>query len=96
MSMYKFNELHRGNLHELSESLLFLVVIFLHWIYIIFQFFIASIVSKKNFFTMLKCQIPGYTTALGTQSSAATIPVNLSCAEKMGICLTKKSRVKNF
>ncbi len=70
----------------------FLLVILLHWIYMIFQFGIASIISKKNFFTMLKHQMVGYSTALGTQSSAATIPVNLLCAEKMGI----SSRIRNF
>ena len=31
-------------------------------------------VSKKNPFELIKNQVPGYTTALGTQSSAATIP----------------------
>lgn len=68
------------------------IVILLQWIYIIFQFFIASVVSKKNFFTMLKCQIPGYTTALGTQSSAAAIPASLLCAKNMGI----SSEIRHF
>ena len=34
---------------------------------------------------MIKNQIPAYLTAVGTQSSAATIPVNVSCAEKNGV-----------
>ena len=34
---------------------------------------------------MLKHQIPGYITALGTQSSAATIPVNVECAKNNGV-----------
>ncbi len=34
---------------------------------------------------MLRNQISGYLTAIGTQSSAATIPINLSCAEKNGV-----------
>ena len=59
----------------------FLVVILMHLICIFIQFCIAGAVSKKNPFTLIKNQIPGYATALGTQSSAATIPVNLQCAE---------------
>ncbi len=37
--------------------------------------------SSKN----VKNQVPGYLTAIGTQSSAATIPVNVGCAEKNGV-----------
>ena len=64
----------------------FLVVIIMHLICIAIQFCIAGAVSKKNPLTLIKNQIPGYTTALGTQSSAATIPVNLQCAETDGVC----------
>ena len=70
----------------------FLVVIIMHLICITIQFVIAGTVSKKNPFTLIKNQIPGYTTALGTQSSAATIPVNLECAKKDGVC----EQIRNF
>lgn len=63
----------------------YLIVIPLHLIYLVIQFTTAGIISKKNPFVMLKNQIPGYLTAVGTQSSAATIPVNVSCAEKNGV-----------
>ncbi len=63
----------------------FLIIIALHLIYIVIQFFIAGAVSKKNPVTMIRNQIPGYVTAIGTQSSAATIPVNLECAKKNGV-----------
>ena len=33
----------------------------------------------------MKNQIPGYMTAVGTQSSAITIPVNVKCAEANGV-----------
>ena len=56
------------------------------------QFVIAGTVSKKNPFELIKNQVPGYTTALGTQSSAATIPVNLECAKKDGVC----EQIRNF
>ena len=70
----------------------FLVVIIMHLICIAIQFCIAGTVSKKNPLTLIKNQIPGYTTALGTQSSAATIPVNLKCAENDGVC----EQIRNF
>ena len=61
----------------------FLVVIVMHLICILIQFVIAGTVSKKNPFELIKNQVPGYTTALGTQSSAATIPVNLNVQRMM-------------
>lgn len=70
----------------------FLVVILMHLICIVIQFTIAGIVSHKNPLTLIKNQIPGYATALGTQSSAATIPVNLQCAEADGV----SSEIRNF
>ena len=70
----------------------FLVVIVMHLICILIQFVIAGTVSKKNPFELIKNQVPGYTTALGTQSSAATIPVNLECAKNDGVC----EQIRNF
>lgn len=70
----------------------FIVVIIMHIICIMIQFIIAGTVSKKNPFALIKNQIPGYTTALGTQSSAATIPVNLQCAANDGVC----EQIRNF
>lgn len=63
----------------------FLVVIAMHLAYIVIQFLVAGLVSGKNPFTLIRNQVPGYATAIGTQSSAATIPVNLECAAKDGI-----------
>ena len=70
----------------------FLVVICMHLIYLALQFLLAGTISKKNPIMLIKNQIPGYTTALGTQSSAATIPVNLQCAEADGVC----EQIRNF
>ena len=70
----------------------FLVVILMHLICITIQFIIAGTVSKKNPVVLIKNQIPGYTTALGTQSSAATIPVNLECAKNDGV----SEQIRNF
>lgn len=63
----------------------YLIVIPLHLIYLTIQFTAAGIVTGKNPFKMLKNQIPGYLTAVGTQSSAATIPVNVECAKNNGV-----------
>ena len=70
----------------------FLVVILMHLVCIFLQFLAAGSISRKNPFTLIKNQIPGYTTALGTQSSAATIPVNLECARADGI----SEEIRNF
>ena len=60
----------------------FVCVIILHILYISALFVFAGVLSGKNPFTCMKNQIPGYFTALGTQSSAATIPINLECAKR--------------
>lgn len=70
----------------------FLVVIIMHLVIILFQFIVAGLVGKKNPARLLKNQLRGYITALGTQSSAATIPVNLECAAADGI----SEQIRNF
>ena len=70
----------------------FLVVIIMHLVIITIQFAVAGAISKKNPFVLIKNQIPAYTTAIGTQSSAATIPVNLECAKNDGV----SEEIRNF
>jgi Na+/H+-dicarboxylate symporter len=70
----------------------FLVVIVLHLLCILIQFSAAGGITKKNPFWLIKNQIPGYLSAIGTQSSAATIPVNLKCAEADGV----SPEIRNF
>ena len=63
-----------------------IVVIFiLHVFILVLQYCIASLFSRQNPFKMLHTMLPAYFTALGTQSSAATIPVTLRQAIKMGV-----------
>lgn len=85
---------HSGKTFAILSILwkVFLVVILMHLACIFVQFSIAGLVSGKNPLRLIANQIPGYATALGTQSSAATIPVNLECAEKNGLC----GQVRNF
>lgn len=49
------------------------------------QYLIAGFISKKNPFKLLLRMLPAYFTALGTSSSAATIPVTLERAKKNGV-----------
>ena len=70
----------------------FLVVIIMHLVIITIQFVVAGAISRKNPFVLIKNQIPAYTTAIGTQSSAATIPVNLECAKNDGV----SEEIRNF
>ena len=64
------------------------VIFILHIVFLLVQFSIAGIIAKKNPFHALKTMLPAYFTALGTQSSAATIPVTLAQAIKMGVSET--------
>ncbi len=61
------------------------IIIAMHVIIIIFQYVVAGAVAKRNPFALIKNEIPAYVTALGTQSSAATIPVNVECTKKNGV-----------
>ena len=53
--------------------------------WLIALFGIAGLISRRNPFKCLGKMFPAYLTALGTASSAATIPVTLQCARKCGI-----------
>ncbi|APC85189.1 dicarboxylate/amino acid:cation symporter [Clostridium botulinum] len=63
-------------------SSVYLIIIPLQIAYIVLQYFVAYAVSRKSPIKAIKNMIPGYMMALGTQSSAASIPVNLQCAKK--------------
>ena len=58
-------------------SKVILVIFILHVLVLLIQFTIAGAIVKKNPFQLLRNMMPAYVTALGTQSSAATIPVTL-------------------
>ncbi len=63
----------------------FLLIIILHLLYLIAIYVTAGTMSRQNPFQMLKTMSPAYFTALGTQSSAATIPVTLQSAKQLKI-----------
>ena len=60
------------------------VIFILHIFLLVFQYCIAAL-FRKNPFRLLGRMLPAYFTALGTQSSAATIPVTLEQTKKNGV-----------
>lgn len=61
------------------------IIFALHVAILILQYSIASLFSGKNPLKSLATMMPAYFTALGTQSSAATIPVTMKQAIAMGV-----------
>jgi len=61
------------------------VIFLIHIGILVLLFVIAGAVSRQNPFRLLKGMLPAYFTALGTQSSAATIPVTLKQAKAIGV-----------
>jgi len=73
-------------------AVVFVLILILHFVMLLIQYFTAGTLSRKNPFMLLKTMAPAYMTALGTQSSAATIPVTLRQARKTGA----SARVTDF
>ena len=63
----------------------FIVIILLHFTMLTLQYFIAGMVSGVSPIKLLKNMVPAYLTAIGTQSSAASIPVTLNQTLKNGV-----------
>ena len=61
------------------------VIFILHVVWLVLLYMVAGVVGRKNPFKMLLTMLPAYFTALGTQSSAATIPVTLNQTRKIGV-----------
>jgi len=62
-----------------------LIIIVLHVFILLYEFVIAGIVVHRNPFRLLWNMLPAYMTALGTSSSAATIPVTFRQAQINGV-----------
>ena len=62
-----------------------LIIFAMHITVLVLQFCIAGAIAGKNPFKALVTMLPAYVTALGTQSSAATIPVTRAQAIKNGV-----------
>lgn len=81
------NLTYSGTVAEIMSVFIkvFGIILLLHIGILIFQYVIAGVFAKKNPFGLLKNMLPAYFTALGTQSSAATIPVTLEQTKKNGV-----------
>ncbi len=70
----------------LSVFISIIIIIFaLHILLLLFQYAITGLLVKKNPFKLLYTMLPAYFTALGTSSSAATIPVTLEQTKRNGV-----------
>ena len=63
----------------------FVMVIILHCLMIVLQYVLAGALSGKNPVKCIKNMLPAYATAIGTQSSAATIPVTNASTKLNGV-----------
>jgi Na+/H+-dicarboxylate symporter len=61
------------------------IIFLLHIIILLYEFLIAGGLARKNPLRLLVNMLPAYFTALGTSSSAATIPVTLKQTKKNGV-----------
>ena len=61
------------------------IIFLLHIFILLYEFLIAGGLARKNPFRLLMNMLPAYFTALGTSSSAATIPVTLRQVKKNGV-----------
>ncbi len=73
-------------------GIVLIMAIVLHWLWIITLFLIAGLKAGKSPLSLIKNMLPAYFTALGTMSSAATIPVSLQATKNNGV----KEDVANF
>ena len=81
------NMTHNGQARQvlLVFSQIIIVILVLHVLILIYEFCIVGALTKQNPFRLLWNMLPAYLTALGTSSSAATIPVTLAQTEKAGV-----------
>lgn len=70
----------------------FVLIIALHITMLVIQYTTSGVMSGKNPFMLMKTMLPAYFTALGTQSSAATIPVTLRQVRQLGV----KEKIADF
>ena len=64
---------------------LIVIIFVMTVVLLLIQFSIAGLVARQNPLKMLRPMMTAYMTALGTQSSAATIPVTLAQTVKIGV-----------
>ncbi len=66
-------------------GIVLLLVLAMQWSWLLILYCIAGSLSKQNPLRLLKNMLPSYFTAVGTMSSAATIPITLKQTRKNGV-----------
>lgn len=81
------NMTQSGQVYQIIMTFIKIIgfVFVLHIVLLLLQYLIAGVITKKNPLKLLKNMLPAYATALGTSSSAATIPVTLRQSVKNGV-----------
>ncbi|RUO56795.1 dicarboxylate/amino acid:cation symporter [Pseudidiomarina homiensis] len=74
---------HAGTVFQTLQTfgIVLLMAVALHWVYLTTMYILAGLRHGRSPLHLLKNMLPAYFTALGTMSSAATIPVSLRCAK---------------
>ena len=82
---------YEGSLTRQMPVFLKVIVLVLlgHYIWLAVLYSIAGLISGRNPLEVLRHYGPAYLTAVGTMSSAATLPVSLTCASRSSV-LSKK------
>jgi len=70
----------------------FVLAVVLQWVWIFVLYGVAGFVAKKPVLSSIKSMMPAYITAVGTMSSAATMPVTLQQARLLPI----RKEISNF
>jgi Na+/H+-dicarboxylate symporter len=75
----------KGQLIPTAKAFFKILVLVLpvQWLWLAILYTIASIYTKKNGLSVFKTMLPAYFTAMGTMSSAATLPVALDCVQQV-------------
>lgn len=61
------------------------LAVFMHWLWLTIQYVVTGLIIGRSPFTLIKNMLPAYFTAIGTMSSAATIPVTLAQTKVNGV-----------
>lgn len=76
-----------GSVFETLKTfgIILVMAVILHWVYLTSMFIAAGIKTGRSPLMLIKNMLPAYFTALGTMSSAATIPVTLQSVKNNGV-----------
>lgn len=77
----------KGDAFEVIRNFLpvYILIVIQHFLYLGIVFFVGTRTKRHNFSETVRNSLPAYATAFGTQSSAATVPVNIQSGINNGI-----------